>query len=500
MNGQQTVFTPNGGSTVNFGANLSALPLPSYPVPQGTTLNMSSLNVLPPAPKILDMTNTALNSNSIRPLSPKDNTTRTISGQPLGTDSIAPILRTPSVTSELVTPLLTRPRSPRDAVPSLPRSPRNTEGSVIKALGPSTEIPEPTSPTPTIAQDQRSVSVDPYGRSINIDQRSPYRVPITPAVISPTRLAGTGSPIHGRDRSPSRGQGTGPSGGQPQSPRGQGTSPKLNAPAISGSPRAGPIHIEESPPTSVDAQQVPPEAIPLPQPWRSGQPIPASLDISTLTPEQQTQARVDYRVRRNILRSAYPNLHIPEMTDDTQLLTLVTDYRGWIQQIVVQGNQSQNRMYMVVGFVVVEVLFTNCFGLNISGYTILQLNLLDQYESMLIELGERNLLSSMGSWPVEFRICILALINAAIFFVIKLLAGNISSDAQIGIHRAILGMMRPTGDNQAGPTIGGVNISTITNLLGNVDINRLFNTVGSTTQTQGAAPPVRTAARPPYTE
>ena len=70
----------------------------------------------------------------------------------------------------------------------------------------------------------------------------------------------------------------------------------------------------------------------------------------------------------------------------------------------------------------IELFCVKILGMNFGGYTINQMNMMNKYERLLIELGE-NSYSSIGStWSVEARIIFMTLFNALIFFIIKLLS------------------------------------------------------------------------------
>ena len=65
-----------------------------------------------------------------------------------------------------------------------------------------------------------------------------------------------------------------------------------------------------------------------------------------------------------------------------------------------------------------------------SKYTLDQLRYMGKYEMYLIELGEKSYSDNLGDgWAVEVRICITAIINAALFILTQLLTDKISAGA-----------------------------------------------------------------------
>jgi hypothetical protein len=70
---------------------------------------------------------------------------------------------------------------------------------------------------------------------------------------------------------------------------------------------------------------------------------------------------------------------------------------------------------------VVEVIGVKILKLNMSGYTMSQLRRMHQYDSLLIELGEKWLVDGGSNWPVEARLLMTATFNAVIFLGVKYL-------------------------------------------------------------------------------
>jgi hypothetical protein len=69
----------------------------------------------------------------------------------------------------------------------------------------------------------------------------------------------------------------------------------------------------------------------------------------------------------------------------------------------------------------IEVIGVKLLKLNMSGYTMSQLRIMNRYDALFIELGEKYLVSSGSNWPVEARIVMMMLFNAVIFLVVRYL-------------------------------------------------------------------------------
>lgn len=71
-------------------------------------------------------------------------------------------------------------------------------------------------------------------------------------------------------------------------------------------------------------------------------------------------------------------------------------------------------------FACIELFCVKILGLKLGGYTFNQLALMNKYEKLLVELGEKSYGSLGSTWPVEARIIFMSLFNAVIFLVIRL--------------------------------------------------------------------------------
>lgn len=77
---------------------------------------------------------------------------------------------------------------------------------------------------------------------------------------------------------------------------------------------------------------------------------------------------------------------------------------------------------------VIEVIGVKFLKLNMSGYTMSQMKIMNRYDALFIELGEKWLVSGASNWPVEARIVMMMLFNAVIFLVVRYLCAWMGVD------------------------------------------------------------------------
>jgi len=136
--------------------------------------------------------------------------------------------------------------------------------------------------------------------------------------------------------------------------------------------------------------------------------------------EKERQEIEDLLFKFMVLRRQYPNIEIPEFTDHSDLYTMRRVYDKIIRRVSLDSSVESYKQYIVGGFMVLEWVSTNWLGVDLSGFTQQQSKMMNRYERLLIELGEKNY-SSLGSrFPVEVRLLFFIFFNAGLFYVQKM--------------------------------------------------------------------------------
>ena len=122
------------------------------------------------------------------------------------------------------------------------------------------------------------------------------------------------------------------------------------------------------------------------------------------------------------LQKSYPSEKIQEYTIYSDYDVMKEDYDETLKKLSMDSTVESYKKYLTYGFMGVEYLFGNFFGLDMKGFTQQQLISMKSYDKLLIELGEKNY-EPVGSskWPVEVRLIFLIIINSAFFIGSKII-------------------------------------------------------------------------------
>ena len=137
------------------------------------------------------------------------------------------------------------------------------------------------------------------------------------------------------------------------------------------------------------------------------------------------------------------------------------------------GKANGYRIALVIYWLGLEGFCVKVLGLNASGFTIYQFNVMNQYDALLIELGEKNLDSQFGDWPVEIRIMLLGLYHITIFVIAQIISNWVGP----GTAPIVIGML--TQLLSGAPTTGGTNGNNVPVTGGGFDLANVMANFGS---------------------
>lgn len=135
-------------------------------------------------------------------------------------------------------------------------------------------------------------------------------------------------------------------------------------------------------------------------------------------------------IKFKILKKAYPESDIPEFTIHSDYNTMLRKYEDTVRMLSLDSNVEKYKKYLIMGFMGVEFVFGKFLKFDMNGFTQQQVLSMNGYEKLLIELGEKTYTPGQNQWPVEIRLFIMVIINAAIFILGKIMTKKLGSDLQ----------------------------------------------------------------------
>ncbi|HSA76082.1 MAG TPA: hypothetical protein VLE02_00935 [Nitrosarchaeum sp.] len=143
-----------------------------------------------------------------------------------------------------------------------------------------------------------------------------------------------------------------------------------------------------------------------------------------LTEEQRIEAETeDYRRKFRILKRKYPHpsVEIPDFTEYSDLPSMKRKYVQIEQELGLDDNIETARAVLFASFLIIEVAAVQ-MDIDLRGFTKSQMAMIDKYEKMLVEIGEKPYYSWTSNLPVEVKLAGFVLLQAFLFFIAKIVA------------------------------------------------------------------------------
>jgi len=156
----------------------------------------------------------------------------------------------------------------------------------------------------------------------------------------------------------------------------------------------------------------------------SGISKPGHKDLTAVSrnEEKELQHKRELLFKFKTLRRHYPDVQIPDFSEYSDYQTMQREYDMLVRQIRVDSNVENYKKYLIIGFGLVEFVLSKFlkFG-EIEGFTQQQIFGMNQYEKLLVELGEKHQIEPSKQWGPELRLVGMIAMNAVIFVGTKML-------------------------------------------------------------------------------
>ena len=130
----------------------------------------------------------------------------------------------------------------------------------------------------------------------------------------------------------------------------------------------------------------------------------------------------------DLLKKSYKEAEVPDFSIHSDYNTMQKTYDNTLKSLSVDNTVESYKTYLIGGFMVVEYFLGSFFKFDMKGFTQHQIMNMNNYERLLIELGEKSYVPTDSDWPVEVRLLIMVLIQAAVFVLGKVIMNKTGSN------------------------------------------------------------------------
>lgn len=163
-----------------------------------------------------------------------------------------------------------------------------------------------------------------------------------------------------------------------------------------------------------------------------------------ISEEQEENEKRELLHQFEILKKNYPQAIIPTFTIHSDYKNMKDTYYSTLKLASIDSSVDEYKQYLIGGFILVEFVLGNWLGFDMEGFTQQQLVSIGSYNKLLIELGEKSYVPEGSKWPVEIRLLLLIIMNAAFFIVTRLITKKTGAN----ILNMVNNIVKPKQNNQ----------------------------------------------------
>ena len=144
--------------------------------------------------------------------------------------------------------------------------------------------------------------------------------------------------------------------------------------------------------------------------------------------EDEEDRKREILFKFDLLKKSYKEADMPDFNIHSDIKTMQQSYDNTVKRLSVDSTVESYKTYLIGGFMTVEYILGSFLKFDMKGFTQHQIMNMNNYERLLIELGEKSYVPTESDWPVEVRLLVMIVIQAAVFVLGKFIMNKTGSN------------------------------------------------------------------------
>lgn len=147
---------------------------------------------------------------------------------------------------------------------------------------------------------------------------------------------------------------------------------------------------------------------------------PEDPDANLSPEEREAKEKEEYLWKFKLLKKGNPGkTNIPSYNEHDDLTQIKLSYDRTIKEVLLDRNVSSYKGYLVGAWLGIEYLAINFMDIDLEGFAQEQMLIMDEYNTLLVELGERSYNRWGMNLPVEIKLLGMIIFQAGLFYMLK---------------------------------------------------------------------------------
>jgi hypothetical protein len=130
-----------------------------------------------------------------------------------------------------------------------------------------------------------------------------------------------------------------------------------------------------------------------------------NMAYTTRAEDEELTRKMELLRNFDKIRKIHPTAKIKEYSEFTDIKTLERDYSYILKDLEINSTVENYKQYLIMGFKLLEIFLIHYMDFkDIEGFSQDQAIKINQYEKVLMEIGEKNYISDNKKWPPELRL------------------------------------------------------------------------------------------------